>query len=122
MQRMSDQRLEQIVSHLLRTGVLLAGAVVMFGGVLFLVRHGHEQVAYSHFAGVPAVYRRLDAIVEGVRRGQTRSVIQLGLLLLIATPVARVILCLVGFAMGRDMTYVVISSIVLAVLVLSLFL
>jgi uncharacterized membrane protein len=120
-QRMRDQQLEQIVSGLLRTGVLLAGAVVIFGGALFLLRHGHEQVAYGKFAGTPAMYRRPDLIFEGMLRGRGRSVIQLGLLLLIATPVARVILCLVGFAMERDRIYVAISSIVLAVLLTGLF-
>jgi uncharacterized membrane protein len=121
-QRMRDQQLEQIVSNLLRTGVLLAGAVVILGGALFVFRHGHQDVAYAKFAGAPAMYRRPDLIFEGVMRGQSRSVIQLGLLLLIATPVARVILCLVGFAMERDRIYVAISSIVLAVLLLGLFL
>ena len=58
MQRMKDQQLEQIVSALLRTGVLMAGAVVILGGALFLLRHGHEHVAYSNFAGTPAIYRR----------------------------------------------------------------
>jgi len=121
-QRMRDQQLEQIVSGLLRTGVLLAGAVVILGGALFLLRHGHEHVTYANFAAAPAMYRRPDLIFQGMLRGQARSVIQLGLLLLIATPVARVILCLIGFAMERDRTYVAISSIVLAVLLVGLFL
>lgn len=121
MQRTKDQQLEQIVSALLRTGVLLAGAVVIVGGALFLLRHGHEHVAYGKFAGALEIYRRPSLIFDGVLEGRARSVIQLGLLLLIATPVARVVLCLVGFAMERDRTYVVISSIVLAVLLLGLF-
>jgi uncharacterized membrane protein len=118
---MSDERLELIVSNLLRTGVLTAGAVVMFGGLLYLFRHGHEQVAYHQFIGAPAMYRRVHLILQGIRQGQARSVIQLGHLLLIATPVARVILCLAGFALEHNRNYVVISSVVLGVLLLSLF-
>lgn len=121
MPEMSDERLELIVSNLLRTGVLTAGAVVMFGGLLYLFRHGHEQIAYHQFTGAPAMYRRVHLILRGIGQGQARSVIQLGLLLLIATPVARVMLCLAGFALERDWTYVVISSVVLGVLLLSLF-
>ena len=46
--------------------------------------------------------------------------IQFGLLLLIATPVARVVLCVIGFARQRDRLYVVVSSVVLLVLIYSL--
>jgi uncharacterized membrane protein len=48
------------------------------------------------------------------------SVIQLGLLLLIATPVARVAMSLVAFILQRDRVYVVVTLIVLAVLIFSL--
>ena len=38
----NDQRIEIIIGTLLRTGVILAAAVVLFGGVVYLVRHGQE--------------------------------------------------------------------------------
>ena len=38
----NDQRIEIIIGALLRTGVLLAASVVLFGGVLYLARHGNE--------------------------------------------------------------------------------
>jgi uncharacterized membrane protein len=53
--------------------------------------------------------------------GDARSIIMLGLLLLIATPVARVGMCIVGFLMERDKLYVAVSSVVMAILVYSLF-
>jgi uncharacterized membrane protein len=49
-----------------------------------------------------------------------RGIIQLGLLLLIATPIARVALSVVAFAIQRDRLYVVATLIVLAVLMYSL--
>ena len=50
-----------------------------------------------------------------------QAIIQFGLLLLIATPVARVAFAAIGFAMERDYLYVVITLIVLVVLLYSLF-
>ena len=52
--------------------------------------------------------------------GRGRGVIQLGLLLLIATPIARVAFSVVGFALERDRMYVVFTLIVLAILLYSL--
>ena len=46
--------------------------------------------------------------------------IQLGLLVLIATPIARVAFSLVAFALQRDRIYVIVTLIVLAVLLYSL--
>jgi uncharacterized membrane protein len=58
-------------------------------------------------------------IVQGAVNFSPKSVIQLGLLLLIATPVARVVLCVVGFARQHNALYVAVSTIVLIILVLS---
>jgi len=57
------------------------------------------------------------AIIHEMGPANCRAIIQFGLLLLIATPIARVAFSLVGFALERDRSYVVITSIVLAVLI-----
>ena len=56
----------------------------------------------------------------GVAGFQCRGIIQFGLVLLIATPVARVAFSVAAFALQRDNTYVAITLIVLAVLLFSL--
>jgi uncharacterized membrane protein len=48
------------------------------------------------------------------------AIVQLGLVLLIATPVARVAMSLVAFILQRDRVYIVVTSIVLALLIYSL--
>ncbi|MBV8552604.1 MAG: DUF1634 domain-containing protein [Acidobacteriaceae bacterium] len=118
--RMTDRSIELMVSMLLRTGVLIAGFVVLVGGVYFMIRHGGEQIDYRQFHQTPAEYRIVGQIVAGAIALRARCVIQLGVLLLIATPVARVALCLVGFAMEKDRHYLLITAIVLAVLLYSL--
>lgn len=117
----NDLKIEIIIGTLLRTGVILAASVVLFGGVLHLVRHGHEIANYSTFHGEPESLKSPKDIVHGVFNVSARAIIQLGLLLLIATPVARVAFSAVAFAIERDHMYVVITLIVLAVLSYSLF-
>jgi uncharacterized membrane protein len=115
----NDERLERIISILLRTGVMLSAVVVLLGGAGYLVRHGNELADYHVFHGAPEEYRSVGAIVHAMGPSSFRAIIQFGLLLLIATPVARVAFSLVGFALERDRTYVVITSIVLAILLYS---
>jgi uncharacterized membrane protein len=117
---MNDRRLEGIIGQLLRAGVLLAAAVVAAGGVSYLVQHHSSHVDYRTFtAGGPGV-RTYPGIVQSAARLDSAGLIQFGLLLLIATPVARVAMALVGFALERDRLYTVVSLVVLLILALSL--
>ena len=116
----TDQRVETIVADLLRAGVLLAAAVVALGGVIFLLRHGRAMPQYARFVGEPLEFRTVSGIIRGTASIRGRNIIQLGLLILIATPVARVAFSVVAFALERDRLYVVITLIVLAVLLFSL--
>jgi uncharacterized membrane protein len=116
----TDQRIEIIIGSLLRTGVLLAASVVLIGGGLYLARHGHETANYSAFLGEPGSLKSIAGIAEGIAGFHAQAIIQFGLLLLIATPVARVAFAAIAFALERDYMYVVITLIVLAILLYSL--
>jgi uncharacterized membrane protein len=115
----NDERLERIISLVLITGVMLSAVIVFLGGACYLVRHANEAADYHVFRGVPAEYRSVRAIIYAMGSSNCGAIIQFGLLLLIATPIARVAFSLVGFALERDRTYVVIASIVLVVLLYS---
>lgn len=117
---MNDQRLENIIGQLLRAGVLLAATVVLAGGVLYLVQHHSQRPNYSTFTAGNQNLRTLGGIVKLAGTGDSEGIIQLGLLLLIATPVARVAMAIAGFQLERDYMYVVVSLIVLGVLLFSL--
>lgn len=118
-----DKRIEIWVAAMLRTGVLLAAAIVLTGGVLFLAQHGGQaRNDYRHFHGQPAQYASLSGVVHNIGWHDPRSIIMLGLLILIATPVVRVGMCIAGFLMEKDRMYVTVSSVVLAILLYSLFL
>jgi uncharacterized membrane protein len=116
----TDRRLETIISVLLRTGVIISAAVVLLGGICYLSKHGHEQAQYRVFHGSAEVYRSVSGVIHAAGPSNCQAVIQLGLLLLILTPVARVAFSLAGFALEHDRTYMLLTSIVLAILIYSL--
>jgi uncharacterized membrane protein len=117
---LSDRAVEQFVGRLLQLGVLIAAVMVLFGSALLLVQQGGTPVAYSVFHGEPDGLRSIAGIIRGVLAMRSESIVQFGLLLLIATPVARVAFTLVAFILQRDRTYVIITTIVLALLLYGL--
>jgi uncharacterized membrane protein len=115
-----DRRIELILGNLLRTGVLLSAAVVLCGAGIYLAHHAHEPASYRVFRGEPSDLRTIPGVIRSVIEERGRGLIQLGLLLLIATPIARVVFSIVGFTIERDRMYVAFTLIVLAVLLYSL--
>jgi uncharacterized membrane protein len=135
----TEHQVEMVVGALLRVGVLTSAAVVLLGAVLFLAQEGNKVVRldktdidlpsavkesegpdYGTFHGEPPDLEHLGTIFRGAARLEGRYVIQLGILLLVATPVARVVLCVFAFAWQRDRFYVAVTLFVLAVLLASL--
>ena len=116
-----DDHVDQIIGTLLRAGVILAASVVFMGGVWFLLREGGSIPNYRQFRGEPERLRSVTMIVRTAFEGRPRSLIQFGLLLLIATPVVRVAFSVFAFAAQRDRLYIAITLLVLAVLLSSLF-
>ncbi|HTU24849.1 MAG TPA: DUF1634 domain-containing protein [Pirellulales bacterium] len=116
----TDDQVEQTMGRLLRFGVILAGSVVLVGGVIYLAHHGHDVPDYAQFHSIPAPLRSLAGTLRGAAALQGPAIIQLGVLLLVATPVARVALSIFAFAQQRDRRYVLVTLFVLAVLVYSM--
>ncbi len=119
--RRSDQKMDEIMGMLLRTGVVLAAAIVSVGGVVYLTRHRLPLTNYRVFTGEPAELRTISGIFHEALAFQGRGLIQLGLLVLIATPVARVAFSFFAFLYERDWTYVLVTVFVLGLLIYSLF-
>jgi uncharacterized membrane protein len=116
----NDRDVESIIGTLLRVGVLLAAAVVMTGGFIYIAHHGLERADYRVFHGEPRDLKEVDRIFGKAIHFEGLDIIQLGLLLLIATPIVRVAFSMVGFALERDRMYVGFTLLVLAVLMYSL--
>ncbi len=115
-----EQRLDNLLGNLLITGVVIAAAVVLTGGIHYLVNYGGNPQGLHVFRGEPQDLRHIDGIMRDALSFKSRGMIQFGLLLLIATPVARVAISLVAFLRERDWMYVGFTLFVLLVLVYSL--
>lgn len=108
------------VSMLLMVGLGLACAACAVGGwMLLAARHG---VPYRDVSARPAQspLRAPGALVDQVLSGDAAAIALLGVMLLIFTPVARVVLSLALFALAHDWLYVMVSAIVLALLAVGL--
>ncbi len=108
------------MGNLLRIGVLLAAALVTIGALVYLAQHYAGHTSFHTFTEESADLRTVAGIVKLAAHFNSLGLIQLGLLLLIATPVARVVFAVIGFALERDKLYVAVSAIVLVILVISL--
>ena len=115
-----DERVQRVIGTLLRWGVLLAAATVLVGGILYFGSCGSTIPDYKVFRGVPPELRAVTGIVREAVSLNPLGLIQFGLLLLIATPLARVVFSVAAFALQRDRTYVVVTLFVLAVVLLGL--
>jgi uncharacterized membrane protein len=107
------------IGYLVRAGVVLEARVVGFGAIMFLHKYGARASDYRTFHGEPAEFRTIRGIFHEALTFRGRGIIQLGLVLLMATPVARVIFSVWAFAAEKDRMYVAFTLIVLAVLLFS---
>ncbi|HTX73354.1 MAG TPA: DUF1634 domain-containing protein [Rectinemataceae bacterium] len=108
---------ELAVSFVLRFGILISGAVIVLGLLLFVVKGAGVQgqgidakIAFPH---------SLSQLWAGLCVVDPFAVMSLGLLLIILTPVSRVAVSIFAFIAERDWRYVVITGLVLAILLFS---
>ena len=114
-----DQRLDIAMGRMLQIGVTVAALVVLIGGALYLRQFTGPIPDYERFHGAPAAYESIRGVLLGVCHFDSGSVIALGILLLIATPISRVLFGLIGFSLLRDRFYAAVSAVVLIILTLS---
>lgn len=115
-----DEPLDGILAYVLQAGVFVSATVIACGGLVFLAFQGFERPVYDVFEAEPNALRSVQGILADAMQLHGRGLIQLGLLLLIATPIGRVVFSVLGFARERDWLYVAITLVVLALLLYSL--
>jgi uncharacterized membrane protein len=116
----NDYKIEQIIGILLRVGVSLSAALVFAAGIAYLWQNHAVRVSYQQFHGEAASLTSIGGVIRGAVALDPLALMQLGLLILIATPVARVLFAAFAFAVERDWMYVVVSLIVFTVLLATL--
>jgi len=114
---------DNLISYVLRGGVTISVVVVLAGIVITFVHHPEyfrSRPALGALTNPGTSYpRTVGAVIEGAREGRGQAIVTLGLLLLIATPVARVAVSIAVFVIEHDRLYVVITAVVFGLLLLS---
>jgi uncharacterized membrane protein len=116
----ADLKMELAISRMLRAGVSVAAVVVFIGGLLYVLQAHGVVPDYVHFHGIASPADRIPPLLVA-HHLDSRNIIRIGILLLIATPIMRVAYCVYSFAVQKDKIYLVVSSIVLSVLLYSFF-
>jgi len=119
MKSFKDKDMQLLLGQVLRAGTVVSVSVVFVGGVLFLERHGHTIADYRSFKGIPDFVRNPSGILYGILAFKGQAIIQLGIALLIATPILRVIFSAIGFVLEKDYLYLGISLVVLSIIFFS---
>ena len=125
-------RMELVISGVLRVGVILSAAVIVVGILAFAVEQdtGYARVLPHHLKDILTFHQSsgpgffptsLAPVLEGALAGKPYAIIELGMLVLILTPIVRVALSVFFFLAERDSLYVGITLFVLTVLAFSLF-
>ncbi|MEZ2443765.1 DUF1634 domain-containing protein [Chitinophaga sp. RCC_12] len=115
-----DKDIQQLIGKQLRIGVIVSSIIVFIGGVIYLVRHGHEHPSYGDFTGVREGLANLPGIWQGVMENKGMNIIQLGIVLLIATPIIRIAFSVIAFLIEKDYLYVGITLLVLGIILFSM--
>lgn len=122
MLRLDDRRMQLMLSRLLQTGVVSASVVVLVGGVKYLLEHAGAGPGDLRVftGGTPMSLREPGLLAHRLMAGDAAALIQLGVVILIATPVLRVVFATIGFVRERDRLYVAIGVFVLGVMMVGL--
>jgi len=109
--------MQLLIGTALRVGVMTACAIALASGIYYLICHGGEPMPdYTVFHGEPSSFTTIKGIFAGLLQFQAKNWIQVGVLVLMLTPIIRILLSLIDFARERDWLYVSITAIVFLVI------
>ncbi|HEY0245422.1 MAG TPA: DUF1634 domain-containing protein [Mucilaginibacter sp.] len=120
MSKFKDTDIQVIIGWVLRLGVFISMLIVFLGGIVYIYRHGHEMADYHLFKGIPVFVQTGAGIIEGILTFRGRAIIQAGIVLLIATPIIRVVFSAIGFMLEKDYLYIGITLLVLTIIFISM--
>jgi len=120
MSKFKDKDIQLLIGQVLRAGTVLSVSIVFLGGIFYLYRHGHALASYKPFIGVPDFVQHSPGIFYSAFSLKGQAIIQLGIILLIATPIMRVICSAIGFVLEKDYLYTCISILVLCIIFISM--
>lgn len=117
----TDVDLNRSVGNLLRLGVILSVMTSLIGFIKLFMEGFKMPRKYKLLDMGTSSEKVWSHFWETLCKGEGMAIIQLGILMLIFTPLMRIIFALIGYLKEKDYTYVIISSIVLAIMAVSFF-
>lgn len=119
-ENLNDKDIQVILGTLLRAGVIISMSIVLIGGAIFLIHNKGAITDYKVFKPELNKFSSIVAIFKGVATFQGDAIVQFGILMLIFTPIARIVFAIFSFLIERDYLYVLIGFIILAIITISL--
>lgn len=108
--------MQLLLGQVLRAGTLISIGIVLIGGIFFIARHGQTVESYHVFKGIPDYLQHPSTLFAAAGGLSGQAIIQIGIILLILTPIFRIVFSAFGFIMEKDYMYLVISLIVLLII------
>jgi uncharacterized membrane protein len=118
--KLNDRDIEKTMGNLLRIGVVSSAIIVAIGAIFYFSQHGDDLANYRKFIGEPKRFVELRSVWTAAFQGRGRSIIQLGLFILIATPIARIVFSVIGYVFEKDYLYLVLTLAVLAIILMNI--
>ncbi|MDN3587072.1 DUF1634 domain-containing protein [Pedobacter aquatilis] len=120
MREIKEKDIQVLLGTLLRAGVIISMSIVLIGGVIFLVHNNGAIIDYKVFTPEVSKFSSVLEILKGVTSLQGDAIVQFGVLMLIFTPIARIVFAIFSFSLEKDYLYVLIGFIILAIIAISL--
>ncbi|OCA79046.1 hypothetical protein BBH99_06610 [Chryseobacterium contaminans] len=117
----TDVDLNRSVGNLLRLGVILSVATSLIGFIKLFTEGFEMPSKYTSLVVGTSSEKIWSHFWNSLCKGEGMAIIQLGILILILTPLMRIIFALIGYLKEKDYVYVFISSVVLAIMAVSFF-
>jgi len=119
-ENINDKDIQIILGTLLRAGVIISMGIVLIGGIIFLIHNKGVITDYKVFRPELSKFSSIAAIFKGVSTFHGDAIVQFGILMLIFTPIARIVFAIFSFLIEKDYLYVIIGFIILAIITISL--
>lgn len=119
-ENLNDRDIQVILGTLLRAGVIISMSIVLVGGFIFLIHNKGVITDYKVFKPELSKFSSIASIFKGVLTFQGDAIVQFGVLMLIFTPIARIVFAVFSFLIERDYLYVLIGLIILTIITISL--
>lgn len=121
---LTENGMRLFIAKALRIGTIVSCAITLLGGAFYLFQSRHVVPDYTpeKFDGATGYLRGFSSLIPRILVADGAAIIQLGVILLIATPILRILFSAIAFLFEKDYLYVGITLLVLVIIIANMFL